>query len=54
MKILIEIEDEDEARLIVLSQHEMRSRTAQAKKILVEGLRAEYEAKKLGETEDAQ
>ena len=54
MKILIEIDDEDEYRLTELAKSEMRSNTAQAKKLLVDGLRREYETKAISEKEGGQ
>jgi hypothetical protein len=54
MKILIEIDDEDEYRLTELAKSEMRSNTAQAKKLLVDGLRREYETKAIAEKEGGQ
>jgi hypothetical protein len=44
MKILIEIEGDDETGLIALADADMRSKTAMAKKLLVEGIRREVEA----------
>lgn len=44
MKILIEIEGDDETGLIALAVADMRSKTAMAKKLLVEGIRREVEA----------
>lgn len=41
MKLLIEIEDSDETALVALAEAEMRSKTAQAKKLLVDSIRRE-------------
>ena len=45
MKILIELDEEDGAALDALAEKEVRSRTAQAKKILIEVLRPNEEEK---------
>lgn len=43
MKLLIEIDEGDETALIALAESELRSKTAQAKKLLVEAIRRESE-----------